>query len=160
MRRTPCHRGSRVQLASDDLELRPGVAVSGRFASLIVELKAGSRRNVKAAGFWAGKLGLRLELVQEIDSPTDGPLEAYTAWGAPDAVERFCSFGFVHAHYLSVSTRVSWRGQGVGEDKPQHHRPLPHVREALRREDDRAEAACAARQAGRDDNVRRERLFA
>ncbi len=159
MRRTPCHRGSRVQLVSDSIELRPGVEVSGRFASLIVELRVGSRRNVSDAAFWARKLGLRLELVQQIDSPADGQLEAYTAWGAPDAVERFCSFAFVHSYYLSLSTRVSWQGQGAGEDKPQHHRPLPHVREALQREDKRADAACAARLVGCDDNVRRERLF-
>src|SRR5262249_23799079 len=135
MRRTPCHRGSRVQLVSDSVELRPGVKVSGRFASLIVELKVGSNRNVANASFWARRLGLRLELVQEIDDPHAGPLEAYTAWGAPDAIERFCSFNFVHAHYLCLSTRVSWQGQGSGEDKPAHHKPLQHVREALRRED-------------------------
>ena len=150
------HPRGRVQSTTRPIAVREGVVATGRFPLLVCELKVESNRNRNAVAFWARKLGLELRLVQVV---AEGALEAHEVWGAPDALGRFVSFAFVQSFHLPICCRVGWQGQGAGEDKPQHHRPLPHVREALRREDDRAEAACAARKMGRGDDVRRERLF-
>ncbi len=146
----------RVVSTNRPIALREGVVATGRFPTLIVLLKVRSRRYRRDVAFWLGKLGLGHKVVHEVAADE---LVAYQVWGAPDALERFVSFAFVQSYHLPVSCRVGWQGQGGGETKPAHRKPLPHVREALRREDDRAAAACAAREAGCDDNVRRERLF-
>jgi hypothetical protein len=112
--RTPT---GRVQGTNRPVVLREGVVVTGRKPLVVVELKVESRRNVKAIEFWSWKLGIDLQLCQEI---APGSLEAYTATGAPDALERFLSFPFVASFHLPVAWRVGWQGQGGGELKPRH----------------------------------------
>ncbi len=146
----------RVLSTTRPIPLGNGVVIHGRFPLLVLTLRVESKRNRRDVAFWADKLGVQLRLVQTI---AEDSVIAVEASGAPDALERFVSFSFVAEFHLPVACRVGWQGQGAGEDKPQHHRPLPHVREALRREDDRAAAACAARREGHGDDVRRERLF-
>jgi hypothetical protein len=141
----------RVVRPTRGVELRDGVFVTGKLPLLVCELKCASRRNAAAIRFWMCKLGLASRLVQEV-APG---LEAHEVWGVPEALARFTSFAFVADYYLPVASRVGWQGQGTGELKPVHRAPLPHVVGAIKREDQRAESACAAR----DDFVRRERLF-
>jgi hypothetical protein len=134
------------------VELRDGAFVSGKLPLLVVTLKVASNRNVASICFWARKLGLGLKLVHEI---APGALEAYECWGAPDSIERFVSFDFVSDYHLPVACRIGFRASGSGELKPVHRQPLQHVKDALHREDRRAEAACGASA----DRVRRELLF-
>jgi hypothetical protein len=134
------------------VELMDGVFVTGKLSLLVVELKVASNRNVANICFWLRRLGLGAKLVHEV---APGALEAHEVWGAPDALERFVSFSFVHRYYLPTAAHVGYRASGSGELKPAHRAPLGHVVDAIRREDRRAEAACAAR----DDRVRRGLLF-
>jgi hypothetical protein len=146
----------RVVRPTRGVELRDGVFVTGKLSLLVVELKVASNRNVANICFWLRKLGLGAKLVHEI---APGALEAHEVWGTPAALERFISFSFVHRYYLPTCAAVGYRASGSGELKPAHRQPLQHVKDALHREDRPAEAACAARSAGKDDVVRRERLF-
>jgi hypothetical protein len=141
----------RVVRPTRGVELRDGVFVTGKLSLLVVELKVASNRNVANICFWLRRLGLGAKLVHEV-APG---LEAHEVWGAPEALARFTSFAFVARFYLPVGARVGFRASGSGELKPAHRQPLQHVKDALRREDRRAEAACVAC----DDFVRRERLF-
>jgi hypothetical protein len=133
--------------------IREGVVVTGRFPLLIVTLRVESRRNQRDVAFWAERLGIVLRHVQSL---APGSVEVYSAQGSAEGLARFVSFGFCQSFHLPVATRVGWQGQGTGDSKPAHRAPLSHVKDALRREDRRAESACAAR----DDVVRRELLFA
>jgi hypothetical protein len=133
--------------------IREGVVVTGRFPLLVVTLKTESARYRRDIAFWCDRLGIVLRHVQSL---APGSVEVYEARGAAEGLARFVSFPFVQSFHLPVATRVGWQGQGTGELKPVHRAPLPHAREALKREEKRSESACAAR----DDVVRRELLFA
>ena len=147
----------RVQGTTRPVFLGNGAVVTGRKPMLVVELRVASNRNVRDIGFWSARLGLGLRLVQEV---AEEALEAYEAWGTPEALQRFVSFGFVRSYHLPVACRVAFQGQGGGEAKPHHRSPLPHAVQALRREDKRAAEAATAKRLGCDDAVRRHRLFA
>jgi hypothetical protein len=136
--------------------IREGVVVTGRFPLLVVTLRVESKRRQRDVTFWCDRLGIALRHVQSL---APGSVEVYEAQGSAKGLARFVSFPFVQSYHLPVACRVGFRASGSGELKPAHRAPLGHVVGAIKREDQRAESASAARSAGRGDNVRRERLF-